>query len=222
MMRIKTIANLINNAKCVYDIGSDHAHLAILLLQLNKTNKIVNIDKNIKPLESGIKNLIKANLLDRTINIKSDGFNQLSESDIILPEWIVISGMGGLTIIEILSKMPNQYKNANFILIPNNNEYALRKWLSENKHKIIYEEIIIENNKYYNLIQTRITKERIDMDELQLNFGPINLTVNSDNFIEFLNFKKKLLVNSKSLDKSIEQKKYYSYIKQALGDKNDN
>ena len=34
MKRIKTIASLIHPCQCVYDVGSDHAFLSILILKM--------------------------------------------------------------------------------------------------------------------------------------------------------------------------------------------
>ena len=216
MTKIKTIVNLIKPCKCVYDIGSDHAYLSILLLQEKKVKLVVNIDKNKKPLLNGINNLKKENLLTKTLNIQSDGFNQIIDTNLSIPDYVVMSGIGGLNMIKILELMPKEFITSKFILVPNSNEYLLRKWVNDNNYSIFNEKIIYEKKKFYHLIEFQKNKIFENLSELELHFGPINLSKNKLELKEFLCAKKGTLEKNKSLNKSIVQKKYYSYINQAL------
>lgn len=76
MKRIKAIANLIHHCHCVYDFGSDHAFLSILLLRSKK-------------------NLQKSNLIGKTTNIINNGLKNITKKVRIKLNYIVIAGLGG-------------------------------------------------------------------------------------------------------------------------------
>ncbi|MDE6894036.1 MAG: class I SAM-dependent methyltransferase, partial [Malacoplasma sp.] len=102
-MRIREIANLINNTKIVVDVGSDHAQLSIFLISENRANLVYNIEKNDKPFLNSVNNTKKYK--DKIINLKSDGFEKFDKS--IEIDYCTISGMGSKTMIEILCKCIN-------------------------------------------------------------------------------------------------------------------
>ncbi|MDE7099842.1 MAG: class I SAM-dependent methyltransferase, partial [Malacoplasma sp.] len=103
-MRIREIANLINDGKIVVDVGSDHAQLSIFLISENRCKLVYNIEKNEKPFLNSCNNTKKYK--DKIINIKSDGFDLFDKSLEI--DYCIISGMGSKTMIEILCKCTNK------------------------------------------------------------------------------------------------------------------
>lgn len=144
-MRIEAIANLINNANIVVDVGSDHAKLSTILVSNNKANTVYNIEKNEKPYLNSVNNTKK---FKNIINIKSDGFKEFDKS--INIDYCTISGMGALTMIDILCKTPN--KISNIILCPNNNEHLIRLFAHNNFYKIKKDFIISDNHILYSII----------------------------------------------------------------------
>ncbi|MDE7075374.1 MAG: class I SAM-dependent methyltransferase, partial [Malacoplasma sp.] len=145
-MRIREIANLINNTKIVVDVGSDHAQLSIFLISENRANLVYNIEKNDKPFLNSVNNTKKYK--DKIINLKSDGFEKFDKS--IEIDYCTISGMGSKTMIEILCKCINKIKN--IIVCPNNNEYLIRKFAYDNFYKIKKDFFIRENEIFYPII----------------------------------------------------------------------
>ena len=127
MKRIKAITNLIHHCHCVYDIGSDHAFLSILLLKNKITEHVVNIENKINPLNNGKKNLQKSNLIDKTTNIINNGLQNITKKVKIKPNYIVIAGLGGGTIIKILKTCRLTKKNITFIFCPNLQSNLIRK-----------------------------------------------------------------------------------------------
>lgn len=144
--RIREIANLINDAKIVVDVGSDHAQLSIFLISENRCNLIYNIEKNEKPFLNSVKNTEKYK--GKIINIKSDGFENFDKN--IEIDYCTISGMGAKTIVEILCKSLNRIKN--IIVCPNNNEFLIRKFAYDNFYKIKKDFFIKENGIFYPII----------------------------------------------------------------------
>lgn len=127
MKRIKTIANLIHRCHCVYDIGSDHAFLAILILKNKIANHVVNIENKINPLNNGKKNLLKNDLIDKTTNVINNGLQNITKKVKIKPNYIVVAGLGGSTIVKILKTCRLIKKEITFIFCPNSQAYILRK-----------------------------------------------------------------------------------------------
>lgn len=154
MKRINYLVDLIKPCQNVIDIGSDHAYLAVGVLTLRKAQFVVNIEINENPLKQGILNLTKLNLLNKTLNLKNDGFNglesKLSERTF---DYAVISGMGANSIIDIMQVNELQIKT--FILQPNNHEANLRKWLSAHRYVICSEHFIQERQLWYPIFVVR-------------------------------------------------------------------
>ena len=148
--RLKIIADSIENCKCVADIGSDHAYLPIYLVKHKKVKKAIATDVNIGPANNS-KKRIQLHGLDNFIVIRVGfGLNVLEKGE---AEILVISGMGGLLIADILKQSLEIAKSAGqLILQPMRDSYLLRKWLVENGFKIIDVEIVKEGNKFYEMM----------------------------------------------------------------------
>ena len=181
--RIDTIVNLINNKEAVIaDVGSDHAFLAIKLLQQHRVKHVYNIEINELPLNNTITNLQKHSLLSQTTNVINDGLNNWKLTDHF--NYVTISGMGAKTIADIIKNKPISLKVDHFIVVPNNNAHILRKLFTDNKYSIIHESIIYENGYYYELIEcsTNPNEGLVISNEKDIYFGPVNLKENTELF----------------------------------------
>lgn len=144
--RIQIIANLIENADLVVDVGSDHAQLSILLISQNKCQKVINIEKNLKPFENSVNNTKQFG--DKITNILSDGFQKIDKN--IVLDYVVIAGMGAKTMVDIICKCENKINN--IIFCPNNNDNLIRQFAYNNFYKVKKDITIFENSFYYSLI----------------------------------------------------------------------
>ena len=155
--RLQTLSAFIEKEDIVLDIGCDHALLEIYLV-LNKNIKIVGSDINTGPLEKAKENLKKYHLTKKIELRLGDGLNSMS-CDI---NTIVISGMGGLSIISILKDI-KKYSNIKKIIISPNNDFELtRKEICKLGFYLEKEEMVLENNKYYLISEYRLGKKKID------------------------------------------------------------
>ncbi len=170
------------------DIGSDHAFLSIQLLEKEKCNHVINIEKNIGPLNNGIKNLSKIGFLDKTTNIHNDGLVDICKkiSNFSSINMITISGIGGTLARNILSNRPHGLALPEIIVVLNNDPAIFRIWCIENKFKIIYESIIHENNKNYFLIHCIPYIDNVKLSEIEIFFGPYNLQTRTEQFIKYI------------------------------------
>lgn len=137
------------------DVGCDHGYLSIQLLKENKSEYVINVDNKIKPLQNAIKNTSKYYFADKIINFLNDGLYQMQND--LCPDVIVIAGIGGLQIIEILKKS-TIFNFGKLILQPEGNFFLLRKWLIGNNYKIIDENILQNNENFYLFIECKKTK----------------------------------------------------------------
>ena len=199
-MRINQIIRLIKPNSIVIDVGSDHAKVAIKLLTNKIATFVYNIEINQGPLDNTINSLEKYGLLDNAKNILNDGLKNLTIKEKI--NYCVIAGMGGKNIIDILTNKSKDLNIENFILVPNNNAQLLRKFLKDNKFKVVYEEIISESGHYYELIQTSLKKGlKIKTTEDEY-FGPYNLKNETKLFVEYQKDKWEHLSKNKNLTRN--------------------
>lgn len=164
--RLQTISAFIKEDDVVLDIGCDHSLLGIYLV-LNKNIKVIGSDINKGPLEKAKENLKKYHLSRRIELRLGDGLEVVS-SDI---NTIVISGMGGLNIINILKNI-KKYPNIKKIIISPNNDFSkTREEISKLGFHIYRETIVLESGKYY-LISEYHTGNR----KINSFFGKLDLT----------------------------------------------
>lgn len=202
MNRIKQISNLIEKCQCVYDVGSDHALLAINLLKSRKVKKVVNIEKNWLPHNSGKANLAKNHLTTKTINVLNDGLKDITKKIFVQPNYIVISGMGANTIVDILeNKDPKINKNTKYLLEPNCDVENLRKYLAKNKYDVCYELVCLDRNKFYQIMCVQQGTKTRKLSMFEAYFG--SSLKHRD--------KKMWKLYLKACIKKIEDKKLYRY-----------
>ena len=140
---------IINNVTCkkIADIGTDHAYIPIFLTEKNLADKIIATDINEGPL-----NIARENIDKKGLNIETrlgGGLSVIGEGEV---DEIIIAGMGGILISEILDNDINTAKKSRLILQPMNAQYELRKYLLSHGFKIISEDIAVEGFKVYNII----------------------------------------------------------------------
>ncbi|MFV0249962.1 MAG: tRNA (adenine(22)-N(1))-methyltransferase [Bacilli bacterium] len=146
-VRLKQIASLIKNETNVIDIGCDHGLLDIYLTNY-KNCKCIASDINENALSNAKKNILKYKLNDKIETIVSDGFENI---EINYLSTAIISGMGTLTILDILKKA-NLTNIENLIIQANNNLETLRKEISKIGFYIKDEIVVCDRNIYYVII----------------------------------------------------------------------
>ena len=191
--RLLAIANLIDDNSKVVDIGCDHG-LVSIYLAMNKQNiSIIASDINQNALDNAIKNINKYHLEDKIKVCLSNGLDNINDEI----DTIIISGMGGHTIIDILTNNQEKLNTVNNIIIQSNNdiEYVRRK-IVKLGYCISKEELILDKNIYYTVIL--FTKGKKKYTNKEYYFGPILLKENSKIFIEKNNKEYTKLVNIKN------------------------
>jgi tRNA (adenine22-N1)-methyltransferase len=157
--RLTAIAQLVRNGAVIYDVGTDHAYLPCYLARTGEFPRIYACDLNPKPLEFARTHIEKQGA--DIVLVQSNGL-----ADVPLPENgamcdVVIAGMGGELIAEIVSKMPKQFKNVNncdlrLILQPMSRAEHLRRGLHECGCEIILEKTVFENDRNFIIIYAKL------------------------------------------------------------------
>lgn len=182
-LRLNEIFNLVDKNSIVADIGTDHGIIPIMLSKFNLAKKIIATDISENSLNK-LKEKLKQN--DNINNIEtrvSDGLNSFFEYEI---DTIIISGMGGILIKDILNINLDIAKTAEtLILSPNNSLDVVRKFLVNNNFKIIDEKDVFENSKYYQILKVSYGKD-LFYEDYEYNYGKILIKNKSKNLKLFL------------------------------------
>lgn len=190
--RLIEISNLIEDNTNIIDVGCDHALLDIYLFKNKKNVKIIASDIKEGPLNQAKKNISK---FKYPIKVKLGSGLAPIEEDI---DTVVISGMGGDTMIDILQKGKDKLKNVKkMILSPQSEWKRIRECMVSLGFYIEDEKLIVDSNKYYLII--KVVKGIKKYSDKELEYGPILLENKSQEFRMF--YEKELLEKKNILTK---------------------
>lgn len=170
------------HSKRVADIGTDHAYIPIHLIENNICSRVIATDISAGPVSSARKNIEKNNLSESIEVRLGSGLTPIEESEC---DECIIAGMGGCTIINILSE--KTLSECKYILQPMNYQYELRSYLYSSGFKITEEDIAVEGFKVYNIICAEKSASSYEK-ELDLHIPP---SLYSHKYINELKSKKK-------------------------------
>ena len=164
----------------IADIGSDHGKLMIALFKSGKLIKGYAIENKKGPYQRLVKALEEAELIDKIIPLFSDGIEDIPPE----VKHIVLAGMGGDLIIDILKKHPEKLKLISTIVVDAHGAVAkVREEISQMGFAIAEEKMIKEDDKYYEIIKF-IKADIASYSDQDLEFGPILRTEKSMTFKE--------------------------------------
>lgn len=209
--RIQAIAKHTKDSYKITDVGCDHGYLIIEALNNYNVSYALAIDNKIKPLEFAINNIATEGLKDRVKFSLSSGLDELEKDS----DTIVISGLGGTLISNIIEENIHKIQDQKFILQANRNNYELRKYLSLNNFKFLDEDIIYDGF-YYQIIVVRKDKEKNTLTDSELHYGPINIQKKKEILFEMLKKEEERLV--KIPDSNHFKKKKLKIIRSLLYD----
>ena len=155
--RLALIGESINDVTVMADIGTDHGALPIMLVKSGRCQKAIASDINKGPVEIVTKRVGLARMVEKIEIRKGDGLQILKPGEVNL---IVIAGMGGALITEILGTSPNICKrnDVQLILQPNTEPGVVRAWLTANNFIITKEELAYDQGKFYEMMWTEFSE----------------------------------------------------------------
>lgn len=158
------VANEVRPGKKIADIGSDHAYLPAYLIENGISPSAIAADIGVGPLENARKAVSSSPLLKEKIEFRlSDGLKEISPTE---AEDIVIAGMGGILISEILTSAPwVKEETKRLILQPMSHAEDVRRYLCENGFEIIKENASSDVKHCYLCIVAEFRNKPNDKDE---------------------------------------------------------
>lgn len=167
--RLRAIVDWLEPGSCLVDIGTDHAALPIALAEKGMFKRLVALDKNPGPLAKAEANILAAGLTDQVSLLLSDGLDQL---DLQGDEVLVLAGMGGYLISQILERGLDKIKlGQRLILQPNWTWLTLRHFLADHGFSILKERVVLDRGKLYSIIYSQYTAEPYQITDSEAFIG---------------------------------------------------
>ncbi len=202
--RLTTISAFLNSNDKIIDIGCDHNLLAIYNY-LKRGIIIIGSDIKKEPLVIAQNNINKYGL-SNVLSLRLGNGLETVTDDI---DTVVISGMGAISIIKILDDLEKHPNIKKIIVSPNNDFVLLREKLNQ-RHLVINEEVMVEeNHKYYLVMEYLKGNEDIDCLFGKLDFH--NQTV-IDYYQELLKKNNNIINKIKDKNKKVELEEYNKLI----------
>lgn len=172
--RLTQVAAFVPQGARIADIGSDHAYLPAALALSGRIQFAVAGEVANGPYDNMVKEITENGLTKTIIPRLANGLAAIRPTDKV--DTVVIAGMGGALIADILEKGRAQLAGVKrLILQPNVGEYRLRQWLLKNSYQIMDERLIEEDDHIYEIIVAEPSVVTFTYSEYELMFGPFLL-----------------------------------------------
>lgn len=184
--RMQAVADMVKTGNRVCDVGCDHGHVSIYLVQHGIAPKVLAMDINEGPLQRARMHVVQADLSEYITLRISDGLDKYQPGE---AQTLICAGMGGRLMQKILEKEPEKTKSfAQMILQPQSELLSFRKFLRETGYAIKREDMILEGDKFYPIIEAVPDKQGngYKNDELSDRFGPRLLDARHPVLIKYL------------------------------------
>ena len=202
--RLKKIGDLVEANSFCLDVGCDHAFLDIYLVQRNENIKAVASDVAEGPINHAKENIKKYHLENDIECRLGDGLDTYSD-DI---NTIIISGMGGRSMISIFKGHLEVLKKVSTIILsPNNYQEDVKRFLCKYHFTISNEELVKDGKFIYQILV--FSKGRRKYNKKEFFFGPVLLEKKGNLFYEY--YKRELVSREiliKVLPKNYRWKKF--------------
>lgn len=148
--RLLACCNFVAPGDRVADIGTDHGYLGIWLLSQGIARSVIASDINPAPLSAARRNAEKYGFAGKMEFYLSDGAQSIPRDF----DTMVVAGMGGDTMVSILSGAP-WLKNRKYRLVLQcqSKTAMLRRYLSENGWHITEETVIPDGRFLYTVME---------------------------------------------------------------------
>ncbi len=169
--RLSAVASLVRRNSRVADIGTDHGYLLAWLIENGISVGGIAADINKGPLENARRTVIESGISDKVELILSDGLKNIPEGSC---DDIVIAGMGGNLIADILSCCPWIYdKNLHIVAQPMSHGEVLREFYVKNGFEILEEKTATDGKRLYCVISAVYTGVKAERDISYIYIGKL-------------------------------------------------
>lgn len=153
--RLAAISALLPAGGGLADVGTDHGQIPVHALESGFQGRVCATDIRPGPLDAARRTAHEASLEDKIEFLLADGLEGLDGTGI---GTVVIAGMGGENIADILARAPWTREDRLLVLQPMSKAELLRRWLAENGYRVVSEQLV-EDGPLYELLTARGGKE---------------------------------------------------------------
>lgn len=151
--RLQFIAQYIDKCESLIDVGTDHGYIPIYAVKNNLCNKAIASDINKDPIKKAKINSALEGTSDKVEVRLGGGLEVIEKGEV---EGVVIAGMGGNLIRDILEKDKEKLSMFKFLILqPAQNPEVLREYLYTNGYEILKEDLCIDEGIYYELFKVK-------------------------------------------------------------------
>ena len=152
--RIQTMVDLYPVVDSIADIGCDHGYTAIALFEAGKAEKLFACDIGKEPLEMAKKNVRFRGLEDKISCRLGNGLEALEKGEC---KHLLLSGMGGMLMIQILEKRIEEFET--ILLSPQSDYEKVRRFLYPYM-EFVEDCYVKEKNKFYRILLAKKRREQ--------------------------------------------------------------
>jgi len=160
--RLQSIANFVPLNSIIADVGTDHGYVAKYLIEEEISKLVIATDISQGSLDKTIELIHEGKYYEKIKARLGDGLDPIKPFEV---DTLIIAGMGGLLIRDILeAKKDVACSIVHFIFQPMVASKELREYLINNNFKIIDEDLVFEDNKYYEIIYAKRGLQQVEND----------------------------------------------------------
>ena len=177
--RLKTILKMVPKG-VVADIGADHGKLMIALFEEGIISHGYAVENKQGPYNRLVKALTEKGLENDIVPLFSDGIKDIPD----IVHTVMIAGMGGNLIIDILKKYPRKTKQLETIIVDAHTAIPkVREEISKLGFVIAEEKMVREDDIFYEIIKF-VRADVAFYGDKDIEFGPILRNEKSATFKE--------------------------------------
>jgi tRNA (adenine22-N1)-methyltransferase len=171
--RIAAIAEMIKPDKTAADIGTDHAQLALYMLEKGMVPDMIISDLNEGPFLRAHHAAASSLFHDKIDVRKGNGLQVLEKGEAFN---VILAGMGGDTIVDILTyDLEKSRSFSHYVLQPMSKPQRVRQFLAAQGWPLLQEKVVRENQRLFIILSTCPGECPYHLSPLEMDIGPLIL-----------------------------------------------
>jgi len=170
--RLRTVASFVRESRSIADIGTDHAYIPIYLYKEGIINRAIACDINREPIKRAESNINLYHLGNVIETRLGNGLTPIKAGE---TDGIVIAGIGGMLMIDILKTYPDKMESVKeLVLQPQSDVESVRRFIHSRSFRIDDEQMLYEDGIFYTIIRAVCGIESYN-SKRDYVFGKINI-----------------------------------------------